>query len=104
MQPAGNDDVVRYTIVDEVDTAGVHLLLFECVDHPDKRLTSHMLESHMWSMHSAQRFTVSVPSTVSLKEVVETIETTDRIDKGRRGPQAQKYNRPVPGPRQPRRD
>lgn len=110
MQPSGNNGVVRYTILDEVDTGGVHLLLFGCEDHPDKKLTSHMLESHMWSQHSAGKFTVSLPPPItnqdavkdtgkSMKEVIDNVKRrgSDRGD-------VTEYNRPVPGPRQPRRD
>lgn len=109
MQPSEND-VVRYTMIDEVDTGGVHVLLFGCEDHPDKKLTSHMLESHMWSMHSARKFTVSVSSPVTGLDAIkeagvstkEEVKNTGQNIPNRR--ERQRYDRPVPGPRQPRRD
>lgn len=103
MQPTGNDGVVRYTILDEVDTGGVHLLLFGCEDHPDKKLTSHMLENHMWSQHNARKFTVSIPSTTpNADEVKDAGGNSEKSSQDLREPR--RYNRPVPGPRQPRRD
>lgn len=110
MQPSGNNGVVRYTILDE--TGPHNVLLFGCEGcSPDKKLTSSMLETHMRTQHEARRFTVSIPppitnldaikdAGVSMKEVIKDtrVNTKEAIENVRR------YNRPVPGPRQPRRD
>lgn len=109
MQPSGNNGVVRYTILDE--TGPNDVLLFGCESHPDKKLTSYMLETHMRIQHGERKFTVSIPppitnldaikdAGISMKEVIKDtrVNTKEAIENVRR------YNRPVPGPRQPRRD
>lgn len=124
MQPAGNDGIVRYAILDEVGPDGV--LLFGCEGHPVRKFTSYMLESHMRTQHQATKFTVSIPSpetnldevknagtiigmSENLNKIVkEGADNTKQSNSNYRN--VTKYDRPpdkafkpVPGPRQPRR-
>lgn len=110
MQPSGDNGVVRYTILDETGPDGI--LLFGCESHPDKKLTSYMLETHMRTQHEARKFTVSVPPPATVPDAIikvegvltkKAVEKTEQLRPDQRN-ERRRYDRPVPGPRQPRRD
>lgn len=50
-------ETVRFTLLDE--TGPNDVLLFGCKSCPEKKLTSHQLETHMRRMHDAAKFTVN---------------------------------------------
>jgi hypothetical protein len=53
----GSTEIVRFTILEEQGPGDI--LLFGCNPcGPDKKLTSHQLESHMRDIHDAPKFTV----------------------------------------------
>lgn len=57
MSAAGSTEITRFTILEE--TGPNDTLLFGCKQcGPDKKVTSHMLEAHMRSVHGASKFTV----------------------------------------------
>ena len=49
-------DTVDFTLLDE--TGPNDILLFGCKQCPDKKLTSHQLESHTVGVHGVRKLTV----------------------------------------------
>lgn len=59
---SGVTDTVNFTLLDE--TGPSDILLFGCKLCPDKKLTSHQLESHMRTIHGATKLTVDSTAAV----------------------------------------